>query len=233
MARAKKKRSRVYVISVVAHLAAGAVLALIPQEKLREVVAIALNETREEKKPEPPKPPPHAPEAQPRTVAHAERPMPAATPAAATAAAADSPGFADIGLALDSNSSDGIAVNIAPPPAMARPEPVIPVRPKVLVPHHVEATCSEDLVKARPLAIVRPAYTDRAREARVQGRLVIELMLDERGEITAAKIVKGLGFGLDEAALEAARRLHFSPATRCNRPVAGPFVLGMRFALPQ
>lgn len=231
MARAKKKRSRVYVISVVAHLAVGGVLALIPQEKLREVMAIAMNDTKPEKKPEPPKPPPHAPEAQPRAVAHSDRPA-LASHAAAAPASTGAPGFADIGLALDSTSSDGIAVNIAPPAAVI-PQAPAPVRPKVLVPRHVEAACTEEPVKAHPLNIVKPSYTESARQARVQGSVVIEVLVDERGEVGSVRVVKGLGYGLDEVALDAARRFHFTPATRCNRPVAGPLILGMRFTLPQ
>jgi protein TonB len=59
----------------------------------------------------------------------------------------------------------------------------------------------------------------------------IELAIDDRGEVTSARIVDGLGYGLDEAALEAARRLRFSPALHCSRPVAAPFVIAMRFVL--
>jgi len=229
MTRRKSKRSPVFVVSVVAHLAVGAVLALIPQEKLREVVAIALNEAPEkEKKPEPPKPEPH----RQRPASTAGRNVrPAAARAEPAATAAQAPIFTDIGLALDSSSSDGLAVNIAPP--VAAPQPVIaaPARPKVLMARATEHVCTEELVKARPLAMVRPGYTDQARRARAQGRVRIQLTVNERGEVESARVLSGLGYGLDEAAIAAAHRLHFTPATRCGRAVSAPFILAMRFVL--
>jgi protein TonB len=231
MARRKKQRSTVYVVSVAAHLLVGAVLALIPQDRLREVVAIALNEAKQEKKAEPPKPPQHAAERPSHAPGHNVRPV-AAARAVEASAQTDAPVFTDIGIALDSSSSDGVAVNIAPRQMAVAIAPVVPVKPKVLVAQRTEAACTEDLVKARPLSMVRPSYTDGARHARVQGRVKIELFVNENGEVTNAKLLEGLGYGLDEAALDAVRRLRFSPATLCKKAVAAPFVIAMRFVLP-
>jgi protein TonB len=226
MARRKKKLSTVYVVSIAAHLVVGAVLALVPQDKLREVVAIALNEApKNEKKAEPPKPPSHTPDRPSRAPGRAARSMDAPVAAAAHGAAA----FTDIGLALDSSSEDGIAVNIAPPVAVALPPIAEPAKPKVLAIRATENTCTEEIVKARPLSMVRAAYTESARRAHVEGRVRLELTVDERGDVASALVLHGLGFGLDEAALTAARHLHFTPATRCRRPVAAPFILAMRF----
>jgi protein TonB len=231
MARRKKKLSTVYVVSIAAHLAVGAVLALVPQDKLREVVAIALNEAKPpEKKAEPPKPPPHAAERPVRAVGHNPRP---ALAAAAAATPNAGPQFADIGLALDSNSADGIAVNIGPPVTAAPAVVFAPPKPKVLIARRTEAVCNEDLVKAHMLSMIKPSYTDDARRSHVEGRIRIELLVNEMGEVTEARILSGLGHGLDEAALEAARRLHFSPAMQCGRAVSAPFIIAMRFALPK
>jgi protein TonB len=230
MARRKKQLSTVYVVSIAAHLLIGAVLALIPQEKLREIVAIALNEAKEEKKPEPPKPPEHKADRPARAPGHNVRPVLAAP--AEAAGPSDIPSFTDIAVALDSSSEDGIAVNVAPKPVAAPIAAVVPVRPKVLVAHHAEASCSEEIVKAQKVATVAPSYTDGARHARVEGRVRIEVMVNETGEVTSARILSGLGLGLDEAALAAARRWRFRPATRCGKPVAAPFVLAILFRLP-
>src|SRR5260221_1152145 len=138
MARRKKQRSTVYIVSVAVHLLVGAVLVLIPQDKLREVVAIALNEAKEEKKPEPPKPPQHTPDRPTRAPGHNVRP--AAAERVAEATPTDAPAFTDIAIALDSSSSDGIAVNIAPPVAARVAAPAV-IKPKVLVAHPAEAAC--------------------------------------------------------------------------------------------
>jgi protein TonB len=229
MVRRKKRLSTVYVVSIAAHLAVGAVLALVPQDKLREVVAIALNEARAEKKPEPPKPPAHVPERPAHAAGHNPR------PAAAAAVVAPSPGaaFTDIGLALDSSSADGIPVNIAAPITASPVVVAAPPKPKVLTARHTETVCNEELVKARPLSVIRPSFTEEAHHAHVEGIVRIELTVNAEGEVTSARVLAGLGHGLDEAALAAARRFRFSPAMRCGRAVSAPFIMNMRFAVPK
>lgn len=235
MARRKRKLSRIYVISLVAHLLVGAAIALIPQEQLREVVAIALNEAPPPKKAAPPAPPPR-----PAAAAAADRPArapraprTAAEPPAPTAAdnSARAAAFTDLGLMLDSSSSDGVAVPVAPKVAAPAPPPAVATKPKLLIAKRTEPECIEALVKPRPLALVRPAYTEDARRARVEGRLRIELAVDDRGVVTNAKVLDRLGHGLDEAALAAARDLRFAPATHCKKAVSAPFVIAMRFQL--
>lgn len=236
MARRKKsKLNTIYMVSLGAHLAVGAVLALIPQQKLREVVAIALNEAppKDEKKAEPPKPKEHPAERPARAATHVAHPNAAPQPQAAAAASAQAPAFTDLGLTLDSSASGGLAVNIQAPtaPVIAKAPLALVTKPKVLAPRRQEAECTEPLIKAHPLDLVRPAYTDDARRAHVQGRVRIQLSVDDQGAVTDARIVDGLGFGLDEAAIAAARRLRFAPARQCNRAVAAPFLIAMRFVL--
>lgn len=232
MARKKKARSTVYMVSVGVHLAVGAALALIPQEKLREVVAIALNEEPEKKKAEPPKPPEHHEDRPSHAPGHNVRPVAAAAPAAAAADAQNGPAFTDIGLALDSSATDGIAVNIAPPVAPPPPEPVLE-KPKLLTARVFEAEKDEPIQKARIMTRVRPSYSEAARRAHIEGVVRLELMVDENGDVVSARVLQGLGYGLDEAAIAAARRFHFKPAQKSGRSVTAPFIIKMRFVLGQ
>jgi protein TonB len=230
--RRKEKRSLVFTVSVGVHLAIGAALALIPQEKLHEVVAIALNEVTPQKKVDPPKPPEHHENRPSRAPGHNVRPVTAAARAPVDDATSTAPAFTDIGLALDSSSSDGIAVNMAKPaPVVRPPPPVVPAKPKVLVVHPVAAQAEAPLVRPRPLSVVRASYTNEARLAHVEGRVVMELAISDQGDVIDARVLHGLGYGLDDAAIAAARRLRFSPALRGNRPVSTSFVIAMRFSL--
>jgi protein TonB len=86
-------------------------------------------------------------------------------------------------------------------------------------------------VKPRPKSIAQPAYTSSAREASVEGKVRVEVSVDEGGHVTGARLLAGLGYGLDEAALEAAKRAVFEPATRCGKPVSATFSIAMRFSL--
>lgn len=231
MAR-KKTKSTIYMVSIGVHLAVGAAIAFIPQEKLREVVAIALNEAPEKKKAEPPKPPEHHEERPSHAPGHNVRPVAAAPAAAAEANTTDAPVFTDIGLALDSSATDGIAVNMAPPVAAPPPEPVRE-RPKVLSARVADVEHDEPVQKAKIVERIRPSYTEAARRAHVEGVVRLELMVDEEGDVVSARVLQGLGYGLDEAAIAAAKRFHFKPATKGGRTVTAPFIIKMRFVLGQ
>jgi protein TonB len=101
----------------------------------------------------------------------------------------------------------------APPPSDACAEPDrSPTKPKVV-------------------SITQPAYTEDARAANIAGKVRVELTVDATGRVSSARVLEGLGHGLDEAALAAARAATFEPGTRCGKPAAATFVIAMRFAL--
>jgi protein TonB len=91
--------------------------------------------------------------------------------------------------------------------------------------------CQEDLVKAKPQGFVQPTYTDDARAAGIEGRVRVEVTIDSSGAVLGTKIVSGLGHGLDESAIAAAKRMSFNAATRCGKAVQSTFVISMRFVL--
>jgi TonB family protein len=64
----------------------------------------------------------------------------------------------------------------------------------------------------RLLHVYLPEYTAKAREKKVEGEVVVRALFQRNGKIKNAKIEKGLGFGLDERAVEAVKRIGFFPA---------------------
>ena len=52
---------------------------------------------------------------------------------------------------------------------------------------------------------VEPRYTELARRAGVQGTVIIEAIIDEKGNVTGQRILKSQPMGLDQAAMEAIR----------------------------
>jgi protein TonB len=69
------------------------------------------------------------------------------------------------------------------------------------------------------LADHKVAYPEEARKAGIEGRVVLLLDIDESGRVVKAKVVKGAGHGMDEAALEAAYKFRFKPALAGADPV--------------
>ena len=76
-----------------------------------------------------------------------------------------------------------------------------------------------------------PQYTVDAREARVQGVVIVEALIDEQGKVTDAKVLKGLPMGLSESALEAIRTWEFKPAAIDGKPVPVYYTLTVNFTL--
>ena len=65
----------------------------------------------------------------------------------------------------------------------------------------------------------KPAYTSEARDKRVEGEVLLEVLFRADGRIDVLRVLRGLGCGLDESARTAASRIRFRPATRAGVPV--------------
>jgi TonB family protein len=77
-------------------------------------------------------------------------------------------------------------------------------------------------VTSEPVQILqkpRPAYSAEARLAQIEGEVVIDAVFTAAGEVRVIGVVRGLGHGLDENAVAAARAISFAPARRDGRPI--------------
>jgi TonB family protein len=83
----------------------------------------------------------------------------------------------------------------------------------------------------RPLEQPPPRYSEAARRARIQGPVVLALILGEDGRVASLEVVRGLPFGLSEAAAEAVARWRYEPATLGGRPVKVRMTVTVNFEL--
>jgi TonB family protein len=74
-----------------------------------------------------------------------------------------------------------------------------------------------------------PAYTDEARRLRIEGEVLLEMLLAASGEARVLRTLRGLGHGLDENAIAAAREIRFRPARRGDAPVDSSAVVHIVF----
>ena len=67
---------------------------------------------------------------------------------------------------------------------------------------------------------VKIPYPPEAKAARIEGKVVLELLIDAEGKVRDAKVLSGPGYGLNEAALQAIKSFRFTPAEAEGKPVA-------------
>jgi TonB family protein len=83
-----------------------------------------------------------------------------------------------------------------------------------------------------PLNTVEAEYSDEARRAKYQGVCLIALIVDAQGNPQNPRVVRSLGMGLDERALDAVRKYRFKPAMKDGRiPVPVSITVEVNFRL--
>jgi len=77
----------------------------------------------------------------------------------------------------------------------------------------------------------KPVYTAEAREKKVEGEVLLEVIFAATGQVHIQRVMRGLGFGLDERARDAAAQIRFQPGTRSGSPVDIKGIVHIVFAL--
>jgi len=78
---------------------------------------------------------------------------------------------------------------------------------------------------------VDPEFSDEARRAKYQGICLISVIVDAQGNPQNPRVVRALGMGLDEKAIEAIRQFKFKPAMKGKTPVAVMITVEINFRL--
>jgi TonB family protein len=85
-----------------------------------------------------------------------------------------------------------------------------------------------------PVAIIskpNPVYSEEARQLKIEGEVLLEVMFGANGQLQVNRVVQGLGHGLDEAAMAAAKKIQFKPATRNGAAVDSTSIVHVFFQL--
>ena len=76
-----------------------------------------------------------------------------------------------------------------------------------------------------------PVYTQEARDLKLEGQVLLEILFTADGHVQVQRVVRGLGHGLDEAAVAAATKMRFKPAMRSGQPVDSTAVVHVVFQM--
>ncbi len=74
-------------------------------------------------------------------------------------------------------------------------------------------------------------YPEMARRAGIEGRVTVQFIVNERGEVENPRVIRGIGGGCDEAALAAVKQAKFTPGMQRGRPVRVQYSLPIVFRL--
>jgi len=87
------------------------------------------------------------------------------------------------------------------------------------------------VVPAEILSKPTPVYSQEAKKLRIEGEVLLEVVLGASGGLKVLRVVRGLGHGLDDNAVKAAEQIQFKPAMRDGQPADSTVVLHIIFQL--
>jgi len=82
-----------------------------------------------------------------------------------------------------------------------------------------------------PIHRAEPEYTEEARNAKIEGSVLIKCVIDENGIPTDPKVERSLEKGLDEKAVEAVKKWRFKPGLKDGKPVPANVSIQINFRL--
>jgi len=74
---------------------------------------------------------------------------------------------------------------------------------------------------------MEPEYSEEALKAKFQATVVVFVEIDSTGHVVNPRVLRPVGLGLDEKAIEAAKKWQFTPALKDGQPV--PFSMQIEF----
>ena len=102
----------------------------------------------------------------------------------------------------------------APPTVKSRPVPA-----------------TANMTPAEIISKPAPVYTAEARAKHIEGEVLLEVVFEASGKIQVLRVIRGLGYGLDDAAIRAAQQIRFKPALNDGQPSNSTAVLHIIFQL--
>jgi TonB family protein len=101
----------------------------------------------------------------------------------------------------------------------------------VETPHARPLVAQPKLVPVEIISKPNPVYTQEARDLKIEGEVLLEVVFAAAGQLRVVRVERGLGHGLDEAAVRAAQQIRYKPALRDGQPYDSVATLHVRFQL--
>ena len=151
--------------------------------------------------------------------------------------------FAFTAVLTASVAAIGVAAEVLPPPVsmvsirlFPSPPAPTPAEKPAATPQRtrvgVGTTPNAAVLAPQVLESKPPIYTPEALQNHIEGTVTLEAAIDQQGNIKIQRIVKGLGYGLDERAIGTVLDWKFAPALRNGVPVEAITQIDVDFKIP-
>ena len=88
-----------------------------------------------------------------------------------------------------------------------------------------------DIQEPERIHYVAPKYPQEARDARMEGFVILQAVIDKTGNVSGVEVLRGLGLGLDEAAVDAVKQWRYTPTYYDGEPVEVILTVNVVFQL--
>lgn len=74
-------------------------------------------------------------------------------------------------------------------------------------------------------------YPEMARRAQIEGKVIVQFIIDKEGNVIDPEVIRGIGGGCDEVALKAVKKAKFKPGMQRGKPVMVKYSMPISFTL--
>ena len=86
-----------------------------------------------------------------------------------------------------------------------------------------------EIVPALPQVFPDPAVTRADLPPGVQGDVIVEVTIDEQGNVVETKLIRGIGYGIEDRVLATLRQWHFRPASKDGTTIASQHIVTFHY----
>ena len=128
---------------------------------------------------------------------------------------------------VEFNETEWHETDVIEDPPPAQPPPKIPKEPEIFIWSEVMPQPIGGLTTIQN----KVNYIEIAKRIKLEGTVYIEAIIDEKGNVIESKIIKKIGGGLDQEALNAVADTKFHPGLQRGKPVKVKITIPIKFVL--
>lgn len=132
----------------------------------------------------------------------------------------------DIDIMIDAEINFGSTLTLPPPPPQQREEEAEPEEDFFILVEQMP-----ELIGGLQSLQKEVRYPERALRANIQGRVYVQFIVNEKGDVENPRVVRGIGGGCDEEALRVVAQAKFVPGMQRGRPVRVQYNLPVIFTI--